>query len=244
MQKIPILYIDDEEINLINFKETFDEIYDVFVADNGDQALALLAENNDIAVVLSDQRMPGMSGVDLLARVKEIVPDCERIMITAYTDPGDLIDAINKGHVYRYVVKPWDEDELKVALEHTVERFRLKQQNKSLTHELKEKNEKLLHLNDELEARVISRTEALDMANEHLVSRVEELENARKEVETLQNLLPICSYCKKIRDDNNYWQDIETYFNNNTDMLFTHSICPKCYKDVVEAQISVLKNST
>jgi response regulator RpfG family c-di-GMP phosphodiesterase len=270
MQKIKILYIDDEEINLINFKETFGETYDVFVAGSGDEALTVLAAHMDMAVVLSDQRMPGMSGAELLAQVRELTPNCERIMITAYTDPGDLIDAINKGHVYRYVVKPWDEDELKIALQHTVERFRLKQQNKDLTNKLKEKNEKLVHLNNELEARVLARTEALDKANvslkeknlsleqanqtintqadqllitnEHLISRVEELENARKHVETLQNLLPICSYCKKIRDDNNYWHDLEAYFNDNTDMIFTHSICPKCYKDVVDSQIAVLKD--
>ncbi|HIJ79821.1 MAG: response regulator [Desulfobulbaceae bacterium] len=269
MQKTPVLYIDDEVINLINFKETFGDTYDVFVAGSGNEALEIIAENKEIAVVLSDQRMPGMSGTELLARVNEIAPNCERIMITAYTDPGDLIDAINRGHVYRYVVKPWDNDELRVALAHTVERFRLKQQNRALTDELQEKNERLVSLNNELEARVLARTEALDLANvklkeknidleqanltintqseelrqanERLVCRVEELENAKKQVETLQNLLPICSYCKKIRDDNNYWQDLEAYFHHNTDMLFTHSICPTCYKDVVESQLKVMK---
>ena len=127
-----ILYVDDEEVNLVNFQESFSDDYEVLLANSGDAALAILNGHDDVSVVLSDQRMPGKSGVEVFAELLEVSPDSERIMITGYTDPGDIIAAINKGHVHSYIVKHRQEEELRVRIRNAAERFNLRKSNKAL----------------------------------------------------------------------------------------------------------------
>ncbi|MGV1098960.1 response regulator [Thiovibrio sp. JS02] len=232
-----VLYVDDEAINGSNFLQTFQGEYTVLLAASGAEALELIADHDDIAVILSDQRMPGLSGAEVLVRAMELRPHAERIMVTAYSEPDDIISAINQGQVYRYIVKPWAEEELRITMLQAVERFRLKQENRGLLEELQLKNRQLAEWNAVLEQRVAARTEELAQLNEHLLSRVEELEKARDEVSALKKLLPICSYCKKIRDDQDYWHNLESYLHHNTDMMFTHGICPTCYDTVLSQEM-------
>ena len=115
--KISVLYVDDEENNLISFKATFRLKYTVYTALNGDQALQLIQEK-PIDIVITDQRMPQMTGVELLEKIIKINPDPMRILLTGYADMSAVVDAVNKGKIFHYLSKPWSEEEL----DHTIQR--------------------------------------------------------------------------------------------------------------------------
>ncbi len=113
----PILYVDDEAANLITVRYLLEGSFELLTAQTGEDALAQLAARDDIAVLLCDQRMPGMSGVEVCERARAIRPDAVRIMITAYTDLHAAVDAINRGQVARYVQKPFRNEELVAVLQ-------------------------------------------------------------------------------------------------------------------------------
>lgn len=209
MKRPRLLFIDDEEINRSNFQQTFAGEYEILLASSGEEALAIVAQEEGLALILSDQRMPGLSGAEVLARAREIAPHTERIMITGYSEPDDIMAAINQGHVFRYILKPWASGELRIAIIHAVERYQLRQENRALLAALEIKNA-------ELEELVRSRT---------------------LELKNLQSLLPICSYCRKIRDDKNSWHELEVYLHQHSDILFTHGICPRCYDKVMTEEL-------
>lgn len=121
-----VLYVDDDRANLLAFRAIAEPTYEVVVARSGDEALQLIAQNADIAVLMADQRMPGMSGIDLCERVQASHPDIVRMLVTAYSDLTAAIAAINRGHVSRYLNKPWNAEELLATLRDAVERYRLK----------------------------------------------------------------------------------------------------------------------
>jgi DNA-binding NtrC family response regulator len=120
---LPLLYVDDEPDNLQLFRLHFGRHYDVHTAGNGEEALALL-DKGDYAVLLTDERMPGMSGIDLLARAVERCPDVIRIIVSAYGDSGRLLAAMNRGHAHEYVLKPWSRDDLRGCLDRALEMAR------------------------------------------------------------------------------------------------------------------------
>lgn len=143
MEKIKILYVDDEKANLLNFKIAFKRHFEIFTAMDGREALEIFDDHPDIAIVVADQRMPGMTGVELLSEILSINADVIRIILTAYTDVADIIDSINKGRIFHYIVKPWDENELLQLLNKAQNTYLLVQENKRLLHELDEKNRAL-----------------------------------------------------------------------------------------------------
>jgi len=271
-QAIPrILYIDDEKINLSNFRQAFDGQYAISTAASADKAMEILDKEGEMALVITDQRMPGTTGIELLAKVAARWPDTVRMILTAYTDAREIIDAINRGQVFRYIVKPWDERELGLSIKNAIEMYGLTKQNILLMRELEEKNVSLARINAELEERVASRTRELHEANvrlrhnnekltvahhneremseelvrlnQVLTQRVRELDKALRSIRDLQRLLPICSYCKKIRDDKDYWHELDTYMQKYSDYSFSHSICPDCYEIAMEKEKKVLEKS-
>lgn len=135
--KKTILYVDDEHHNLVAFKASFRRHYKVLTAQSGEEALDILA-SEDIEVIISDQRMPGMTGVELFTKIQELYPMPIRMVLTAYSDVAGIIDAINKGKVYYYVTKPWKMDDLRVLIDNALEAYRLKLENHSLTVEKKQ----------------------------------------------------------------------------------------------------------
>jgi signal transduction histidine kinase len=137
-----ILVVDDEIDNLDLLKRTFRREYNVHTANSAMEALKLL-ENREFAVIVSDQRMPEMTGVELLQRAREKYPLTIRILLTGYTDINALVDAINMGHVYRYVTKPWSREEIVMTVKRAVEHYETTKQNFRLLDELKIKNEQL-----------------------------------------------------------------------------------------------------
>lgn len=118
--KIKVLYVDDEESNLIAFRATFRREMQVFTTTSPEEALAIL-EKERIPVVISDQRMPLVSGSDLLATIKHRHPDTIRMLLTGYADLQAVIDAVNKGNIYAYVTKPWDANDLRLRIQQAME---------------------------------------------------------------------------------------------------------------------------
>ena len=135
LAKYPVLVVDDESDNLDAFRFNFGRSFKLLLAGSGEEALAH-ARAEDVAVIVTDQRMPKMTGLDLLKAARELRPDAVGIIVTAFTDVDVLIEAINLGRIYRYVTKPWDSKELRGVLTHAMERFALVRENRRLADQL------------------------------------------------------------------------------------------------------------
>src|SRR5450432_3668247 len=137
VKRYPILVVDDEQDNLDAFRFNFRKTFDILTATSGAEALAILAEKN-VAVIVTDQRMPKMTGVELLREVRAKTPETVGIILTAFTDVDVLIEAINLGQVYRYITKPWDAKEVRGVMQYAIERYHLHAENKRLAAQLSE----------------------------------------------------------------------------------------------------------
>ena len=136
-----ILYVDDEVGNLNYFKSAFRREYNVITAESGDDALSILKEDNDFPIILTDQRMPKMSGVTFLMQSINLVPEAIRILVTGYSDMETVINAINHGHIYYFINKPWSYDEMSIIIQRALDTYNLRVKNKELQL-LSEKQEK------------------------------------------------------------------------------------------------------
>ena len=149
-----ILVVDDEEIVLVALYETLRrEHYDVVTTSDPPTALAEL-KKSEFSVIITDQRMPTLTGLELLAHARQIQPNATRILITAVLSLDTVIDAINKGEIYRFVVKPWLREELLVTVKNAVQRYDLIRQNARLQAATQAMNEQLVDLNRTLEQQV------------------------------------------------------------------------------------------
>lgn len=147
-KKYSILYVDDEEQNLISFKAAFRREYNIFTALSGEEGLKIL-HDNPIDLIITDQRMPQMTGIQFLEKVIPQYPDTVRMILTGFSDVDAIIGAINTGRVYRYITKPWDETELHMTIENACQLAELQSKNKVLIFDLKQKveeQEKILKL--------------------------------------------------------------------------------------------------
>jgi len=140
--KYRILYVDDEEINLRVFKNTFEDEFEVYTANSGAEGLNIFKEHN-IDLIITDQRMPEMSGIEFLKRIIDMNPEPNRILLTGFSDIDALSSAVNEGKIYQYINKPWDEAELKPVIYQALESYYIKRENQKLTIALKEKAEAL-----------------------------------------------------------------------------------------------------
>lgn len=121
-----ILYIDDEEKALKYFRMAFSEKYKVFTATSGKEGLEILRrESKNIGIVISDQRMPEMLGAEILSIVRNEFPSIVRVLTTAYSDLDSAIQAVNQGHIYQYVVKPWEIPDLKMVLQRAADYYQV-----------------------------------------------------------------------------------------------------------------------
>lgn len=158
--KAPILVVDDEVEILAVLTEQLSRNYEVLACDSPEEALEIL-RTRDVAAVVSDQRMPGLSGAELLAEAARTHPAAARILLTGYSDLEAVVEAVNRGQVYFYLSKPWRIAELETVVSRGVERWRLVRANEDLVRRLQEA--KAL-----LEARVAKRTEELESRNAEL----------------------------------------------------------------------------
>jgi response regulator RpfG family c-di-GMP phosphodiesterase len=140
--KISILYVDDELNNLVSFKAVFRIKYNVLTAISGDEAINIL-RNNLVHIIVTDQRMPKMTGVEFLESILEEFPDPIRILLTGYADMNAVIDAINKGKIFHYLTKPWNEEELDMTIARAHDVYKQKMEEKEMNYKLTISNEQL-----------------------------------------------------------------------------------------------------
>lgn len=178
--------------------------YEVIVTRSGAEAWETLQQENAPRLAILDWVMPGIDGVEVCRRVRQIETSTPTylILLTAKGSKQNIVEGLSGG-ANDYITKPFNRDELRARVKVGVAVVELQQD---------------------------------------LAERVAELEAALAHVKLLQGILPICSYCKHVRDDQNYWQNVETYVTNHSEAKFSHSICPDCYESVVKPQMDALQN--
>lgn len=136
--KLRLMVVDDESDNLDLLYRTFRRDFEVFKAASALEALKILDREGEMSIIISDQRMPKMSGIEFLSRTVEEFPDTIRIVLTGYTDVEDLVSAINTGKVFKYITKPWSPDELRSVVQQAAETYQvLKQRTLELRRALR-----------------------------------------------------------------------------------------------------------
>lgn len=181
MQKpYSILYLDDEEQNLLSFQALFRRTYNVYTTTSAHEAVEIL-NSHEIQVIFSDQKMPDVSGVEFFETILPDFPNAVRILLTGYADIEAVIDAINKGQVYRYVAKPWDANELGICIENAIEKY-----NRDLT--LSNQNSALEKANSELAQLVFTASNQLKPALETITHSLNTLETMTAQAEANEAL--------------------------------------------------------
>jgi signal transduction histidine kinase len=187
-KKIKVLYIDDEKNNLLSFQASFRRMYHIITASSAAEGMGVLS-NEKVHIIIADQRMPQSTGVEFFQVIRNAYPDPIRILLTGYTDAEAIIDAINKGEIYRYIKKPWDAFELQNAIQNAYEIY-------STRLLLKHKIFELEKTNDELNRFVYSTSHDL-----------------RSPLASVMGILNLARMENSVTDPNNYMGMIETCVN-------------------------------
>jgi len=188
MNKVNILIVDDEVNVLRSLKRTLiDEDFEIILSTSGPEGLKEMEENGNIALILSDMRMPGMTGVEFLEKAKEIMPDTLRIILTGYADIEAAIEAINRSGLYRYITKPWKDEELLQTVKEAVSKYKLIAENKKLAEMIKKQKDALKQWNTRLNKIVQEKTKELIKKNESLNKNYESSIYVLTEVIELRN---------------------------------------------------------
>lgn len=167
-KKFTLLLVDDERNVLKSLKRLLaDSDYHILTAPSGAEGLRLFKEH-EIHLVVSDYRMPDMNGVEFLSQVKQEHPDTVRMVISGYADASAVVEAINEGEIYRFIPKPWNDQDLLTTISSCFEHYELRLENARLYEELKRRYEELEFLSKGLEEKVTERTEDLKMQNRAL----------------------------------------------------------------------------
>jgi response regulator RpfG family c-di-GMP phosphodiesterase len=173
-----ILCVDDEPHILSALRRLFrTQGYEVLTAGSAQAGLALLAER-EVDLVISDMRMPEMDGVQFLEQARVARPDALRLLLTGHADVEQIMDAINRGEIYRYITKPWDDTEILLVVRHALERRALEQEKLRLESLTLRQNEQLRELNQGLEAKVAARTAELRGAHDELLASNDKLKRS------------------------------------------------------------------
>ncbi|MFC1735788.1 response regulator [Candidatus Hydrogenedentota bacterium] len=200
MKDITVLFVDDDNdiLNALD-RRLRKESYKRIFKNSAESALTAF-EDESIQIVITDILMPGVDGLTLLRTVRESYPDTVRIVLSGQAQLSNVVDSINRGEVFRYVVKPLQDSacELARVIQDGIDFYLMHQARTELIGRLKEKNW--------------------------------ELEISLAQIKRLEGLLPICALCKKIRDDKGYWQQVEVYVRDHSEADFSHGICPDCFK--------------
>lgn len=164
-----VLCVDDEPSVLSALKRVFmDEDYTFLTAQSGKEGIDIL-KTEDPQIIISDYRMPEMNGIDFLRQVRDIKPETVRIVLSGYADTASIVEAINEGQIYKFIPKPWNDDEIKVTVANALERYHLYKRNIELTSELQTKNAELEKLNAELQKLLDEKIMHLNFRDEILI---------------------------------------------------------------------------
>jgi len=170
-EEVKILCVDDEKSVLKALERLFlDTDYEIITAMSGDEGLELLRNSGQIQLVVSDYRMPKMNGVDFLKEVYKLCPDTVRIVLSGYADTAAIVAAINEGKIYKFIPKPWNDDELKITISKALEHYFAAQKNIELAAQLEHANTELIEINSSLERLVEERTSELMLQNRILTA--------------------------------------------------------------------------
>jgi len=185
-ERYTILVVDDEENVLRSIERLFRrEPYRVLTTGDPEEALRI-AGQEPIHLVMADQRMPGMTGIELVQRMKEAHPDVMRIVFTGYVDMNTAIDAINKGEVFRFVTKPWQDTELRSVVRQALTQYELVAENIKLMGLIERQNLRLRQLNQQLEEEIADRTGAikgfLERKNQELTDVLASIRSAQEKL--------------------------------------------------------------
>ena len=163
-----LLCVDDEKNILQSLKRLLrKEGYRILTASGGKEGLKIL-EENDVQMVISDQRMPEMSGTEFLAALKAKYPDVLRIILSGYTCVDSITESINQGHIYKFLLKPWNDQNLKLEIKQAFQQYDLIQANRKLDEKVIQQNNELKEINENLEKLVRERTKTLEIQNQAL----------------------------------------------------------------------------
>ena len=186
--KEKILYVDDEQENLDVFYFTFMKYYEIFLANSAEEGMEILRKE-DIKLVITDQRMPQITGVEFLANAAELYPGIIRMIVTGFSDVEAIIQAINRGRVYRYITKPWNREELKMVLDNALEAYNLKKENLELINNLKATNLKLEEANNVLKIAKNAAEQADSLKSSFLANMSHEIRTPLNGILGFSNLL-------------------------------------------------------
>lgn len=208
--RIRILYIDDEVHNLNAFKAGFRRSYEIYTANSAQEGKHLL-KTIDVHIIIADQKMPVSTGVEFFNEIKEVLPDPMRILLTGYTDVEDIIDAINKGHIFSYIKKPWDEIELHKTIQNAYEIYTTRRQ-------LKEKIIELEKINDELNRFIYSTSHDLrsPLMSVLGIVNLSRLDNSVTDPNGYMEMIEQCT----LKLDSFIQQIIEYYRNSRLDVEY------------------------
>lgn len=183
LKKFNVLYVDDEESNLQGFKSIYFREHNVFVAISAKVALDILSKH-EIHIIITDQKMPEMSGVELLNQVVTKYPDPIRIILTGYSDLEVIINAINSVGIFRYMTKPWQVGDMTKIIDQGLETYKLRRQNEKLLNDLKEANE-------QLEEKVKERTQEVLAQKSDLIAEQKKVHEQADRLKSLNESLTL-----------------------------------------------------
>ncbi|WP_192346375.1 hybrid sensor histidine kinase/response regulator [Algoriphagus sp. Y33] len=225
--KIHVLYIDDEDNNLKSFRATLRRDFKIFTAIDADEGLRI-AREEEVHVVIADQRMPGMTGTEFFEELVKFNPDPIRILLTGYSDIASVIDAINKGEVYRFIDKPWNIEQIRNSIKNAADIYFMRR-------ELKDKNLKLKKLHSEMNQFVYSLSHELrgPLMSISGVSKLAKME--LKDPEAAEYFDMIDSATVKL--DDFIYKMLDFYRSTKID----NKISEISFKDVVDQQLNAYK---
>lgn len=227
-----VLIVDDENEVLNSLADLLRKDFHVFATSDVEQALHQLVPDNMFSLVISDQRMPTLTGVELLAKAAKSSPDTARILLTGYSDIDAVIDAVNEGHIVHYITKPWESDKLLALLRPLAKTHQLLQENRRLVRQLAEFNEMVKDSELRIED-LETEQSSLIFNNQVMQDAYEQLQNSFWHLRKIQEVLPICMGCGKVKTNDSSWEDVVQYLKNNA-LFLSHGYCPECAEKVKE----------
>jgi response regulator RpfG family c-di-GMP phosphodiesterase len=220
-----VLIVDDEPQILQSLGDLLRREFRVIATDTPSLALDIL-DREPVALVLCDQRMPKMVGADLLSEAVHLRPDTVRVLMTGYADIEAVIQAVNKGRVYHYVLKPWDPDALLALVRETTRYQQLIVEQQVLLRRLEASHSERTR-EPEMPSALTDRIERLQADNDWLSRSIDQLRRSSDALQRIGEVLPICMECGKVKNASAAWEDVPKFLAESG-VALSHGYCPAC----------------